>query len=127
MSKRVMVVDGHGAARRSVTNLLNKWGYKVTEAGNEEAIRTIEREDFDLLILDVAAPTTDRMEALETAKSNRNKDIPVIALIGTGNEDEFVKVCDSEKSHYITKPFTPTQLLYGIRLMFGEAGTYWKA
>ena len=127
MSKRVMVVDGHGSGRRSVTNLLNKWGYKVTEAGNEEAIRTIGRENFDLLILDVAAPTTDKLEVLETAKSNLNKDIPVIALIGTGNEDEFVKVCDSEKSHYITKPFTPTQLLYGIRLMFGEAGTYWKA
>ena len=127
MSKKVMVVDDHDGTRISIKSLLNRWGYDVLEAGTEEAIGAMGREDPDLLILDDTSPAMDKREVMETARSNPSKEIPVIALIGADHEQEFSKVCDPERSHYLTKPFSATQLLYGIRLMFGEVDTYWKA
>ena len=47
-------------------------------------------------------------------------------LTGLNDEEDMLKAYDFGANYYITKPFTPSQLFYGIRLMFEEVENYWR-
>jgi DNA-binding response OmpR family regulator len=127
--RKVLIIDDERAIRGFLKNLLDRWGYQVAEASDGgQAIERLQEEDFDLLILDIIMPVVDGWEVLKTVKSNMKMDVPVIVLSGKSNEtDDMTKGYDLGAGYYITKPFTPSQLLYGIRMVFGEVETYWRA
>ena len=127
--RKVLIIDDERAIRRFLKNLLDRWGYQVEEASDGgQAIERLQEENFDLLILDIIMPVVDGWEVLKTVKSNLKMDVPVIVLSGKSDEtDDMIKGYDLGAGYYITKPFTPSQLLYGIRMVFGEVETYWRA
>lgn len=127
--KRILVIDDEKGIRAFLKNLLDRWGYEVKEASDgRQALDRLREEYFDLLILDIVMPIMDGWEVLRAVKSNLKMDVPVIVLSGKSDEtDDMIKGYDLGAEYYMTKPFTPSQLLYGIRLALGEVETYWRA
>jgi CheY-like chemotaxis protein len=73
-------------------------------------------------------PRKNGWEVLEAVKSTpKTSSVPVIVLTGINDDDDMLKCYESGAEYYISKPFTPSQLLYGVRMMFGEGENCWKA
>jgi DNA-binding response OmpR family regulator len=122
MSKRVLIVDDEEVIRKFLKIHLAKLGYEVTEAADgEQAIEQLGKDDFDLLICDIMMPKKDGWEVIKEAKSNpKTKNLPVIVLTAKNEDSDMFKGYDLGANYYMTKPFTKAQLLYGLKLMFGE-------
>jgi len=122
MSKRVLIVDDEEVIRKFLRIHLVKLGYEVTEAADgEQAIEQLGKDDFDLLICDIMMPKKDGWEVIKEAKSNpKTKNLPVIVLTAKNEDSDMFKGYDLGANYYMTKPFTKAQLLYGLKLMFGE-------
>ena len=124
MAKKILIVDDEEVIRKYLRINLVKLGYEVKEAvDGVEALEQLSRDKFDLLISDIVMPNKDGWEMLKEVRSNpKTKDIPVIILTGKNEDTEMFKGYDLGANYYMTKPFTKAQLLYGIKLMFGEIG-----
>jgi two-component system alkaline phosphatase synthesis response regulator PhoP/two-component system response regulator VicR len=122
MSRKVLIVDDEEVIRKFLRIHLVKLGYEVTEAADgEQAIEQLGKDDFDLLICDIMMPKKDGWEVIKEAKSNpKTKNLPVIVLTAKNEDSDMFKGYDLGANYYMTKPFTKAQLLYGLKLMFGE-------
>ena len=127
--RKVLVIDDEENIRKMIRRLLERWAYDVKEsADGEEAVAELGKSQFDLLICDIRMPRKNGWEVLETVKSSpKTSSVPVIVLTGMNDDDDMLKCYESGAEYYISKPFTPSQLLYGVRMMFGEAEECWKA
>jgi two-component system KDP operon response regulator KdpE len=89
-------------------------GYDVIEAANgAEASDKVREEMPDLVLLDVMMPDLDGFETLERIRSISS--VPVIMLTAKGGEDDRIKGLDLGADDYVTKPFSPRELLSRIR------------
>ena len=115
-------MDDEEVIRKFLKIHLAKLGYEVTEAADgEQAIEQLGKDDFDLLICDIMMPKKDGWEVIKEAKSNpKTKNLPVIVLTAKNEDSDMFKGYDLGANYYMTKPFTKAQLLYGLKLMFGE-------
>jgi len=122
MGKRILVVDDEEVIRKFLRIHLTKWGYEVKEAPDgAEALKELDKDDFDLLICDILMPNKDGWQVLKEMRADpKTKDIPVIVLTAKNEDSDMFKGYDLGANYYMTKPFTKAQLLYGLRLMFGE-------
>ena len=126
MGKKILIVDDEEVIRKFLRIHLDKLGYEVMEAADgEQAIEQLGKDDFDLLICDILMPKKDGWEVIKEAKSNpKTKNLPVIILTAKNEDSDMFKGYDLGANYYMTKPFTKAQLLYGLKLMFGE--TLWE-
>jgi len=122
MKKKILIVDDEEVIRKFLKIHLAKLGYEVMEAGDGvQAIEQLGKDDFDLLICDILMPKKDGWEVIREVKSNpKTKAIPVIVLTAKNEDSDMFKGYDLGVNYYMTKPFTKAQLIYGLRLMFGE-------
>ena len=123
MSKKILVVDDSPWIRKMIGNHLVNWGYEVKEAedGNQ-AIEKMGNDNFDLVICDVIMPQKDGWEVLKEVKSDpKTKDIPFILLTAKNENSDMFQGYGLGANYYMTKPFTKTQLLYALKLMFENA------
>jgi DNA-binding response OmpR family regulator len=123
MGKRILIVDDEEVIRKFLRIHLDKLGYEVKEAADgEQAVEQLRKNDFDLLICDILMPKKDGWEVIKEVKSNpKTKDIPVIVLTAKNEDSDMFKGYDLGANYYMTKPFTKTQLLYGLKLMLDGA------
>jgi two-component system alkaline phosphatase synthesis response regulator PhoP len=122
MAKKVLIVDDEEVIRKFLRINLLKWGYEVREAMDGlQALEQLGHDNYDLLICDVLMPNKNGWEVLKAVRSNpKIKDIPVIVLTAKNQDADMFKGYELGANYYITKPFTKDQLLYGVKLMFGE-------
>ena len=123
MSKKILVVDDSAWIRKAIRTHLVNWGYEVNEAedGNQ-ALEKIGNDNFDLVICDVIMPQKDGWEVLKEVKSDpKTKDIPFILLTAKNENSDMFQGYGLGANYYMTKPFTKTQLLYALKLMFENA------
>ena len=122
MKKKILIVDDEEVIRKFLKIHLAKLGYEVMEAGDGvQAIEQLGKDDFDLLICDILMPKKNGWEVIKEVKSNpKTKAIPVIVLTAKNEDSDMFKGYDLGVNYYMTKPFTKAQLIYGLRLMFGE-------
>jgi two-component system cell cycle response regulator DivK len=117
MSKRILVVEDQEDNRRIMRDLLAASGYQWLEATNgDEGLATAEREVPDLILMDIQLPGLDGYEVTRRIKTNPAlKHIPIIAVtsyaLSGDDQKAFAAGCDG----YVTKPFSPKQLLAKIR------------
>jgi DNA-binding NtrC family response regulator len=118
--KTILVVDDEPNMRKWVAETITDEGYKVITAGNGfEALKIIENEPIDLVILDIKMPQLDGLEAIGKIKQFK-KDLPVILHTGYG---EF-KTKDYRTwvaSAIIKKSSDPYELLEAIDKIFSES------
>jgi len=114
MKKRILVVDDEPRMRRFVRMNLDLEGYEVIEADNGlQALAKVRDEMPDLVLLDVAMPELDGFETLEHIRESSS--VPVIMLTVKNDEEDRIRGLDLGADDYITKPFSPRELLSRIR------------
>jgi len=101
---RVLVVDDDRHILEMMKSVLSKEGYKVTTANSGEiALRTLESETPDTILLDIKMPGMDGFETLKAIKQ-KSPEIPVIMLTAFGYDDELVdKALKMGAAGYIAK------------------------
>ena len=122
MSKRVLIADDEELVRKSLSKDLANLGYDVREAvDGEQALQALAKENIDLLICDALMPNKTGWEVLRAVKSNpKTKDVPVIVLTVKNVEPDMFSGYELGADYYMSKPFTKSQLLHGIQLLFEE-------
>ena len=115
MPKTILVVDDDALMRRSVAVSLGQAGYLVETAPNaEEALRSVQRQVPDLVLLDVGLPGMDGMEALRALRRDAPL-LPVIFVTGRRRELDEIVGLELGADDYITKPFDMDVLLAHVK------------
>jgi two-component system alkaline phosphatase synthesis response regulator PhoP len=122
MGKKVLIVDDEEIIRKFLRINLLKWGYEVKEAmDGVQALEQLGKDSYDLLISDVLMPNKNGWEVLKAVRSNpKTKDMPVIILTAKNEDSDMFQGYELGANYYMTKPFTKDQLLFGLKMMFGE-------
>jgi len=111
----VLIVDDEEGIRESLSGILEDEGYRVVSAGTgEDALRMIQEQTPDLVILDVWLPKMDGIQALQEIKSLK-RDIPVIMISGHGNIEVAVKATRMGAYDFLEKPLSLERVLLSSR------------
>lgn len=111
---KVLVVDDEKLIRDVIKEYLNLENYTVYEAENGlEAIDLVKKEDFDIIIMDIMMPKMDGYSACREIKNI--KDTPFILLSARGEEYDKLIGFDLGIDDYVTKPFSPKELVARIK------------
>jgi two-component system, chemotaxis family, chemotaxis protein CheY len=117
MMKQILVVDDDQLMHRLFQHHLEKAGYQMLSATNgREAIEIASRENPGLIVMDIMMPEVDGLAALrELKKADATKAIPVIVITANGHHLARKESESCGAALFLTKPFSPTQLLNEIR------------
>ena len=103
---RILVVDDEESIRRLMEKELNSMRRNVCSADSaRHALELIERQQFDVIVLDIRLPDGDGIDLLEKFKQ-AIPDVEVILITGYGNVENAVEAMKLGAYDYITKPFT---------------------
>ena len=108
---RILIVDDEPRMCGSLKILLSGQGYEIyTCNSGKEAIDHLDRDDFDLLLLDMILPDMDGYQIMDYL-NNRNPEVPVIIMTGHVSVESAVKVLRQGAYDYLKKPFEIEELL----------------
>ena len=112
--RRILVVDDEERMVRFIRLNLEHDGFQVTEAHNgSQAINQVRSSLPDLVLLDVMLPDIDGFEVLRIIREVSK--VPVIMLTAKGEEDDRIRGLELGADDYITKPFSPRELVSRVR------------
>jgi two-component system KDP operon response regulator KdpE len=119
-SLTALVIDDEPQIRRAVRNKLGEVFKSVLEAGTaEEGIDLAASAHPDLIILDLALP--DRPGVAVCREIRKWSSVPIIVLSARHSETEKVDLLDAGADDYVTKPFSPAELLARVRAQLRRA------
>jgi len=117
--KKVLVAEDNKINFFVANKFLIGWGVKVTHAENGKiALDLLEKENFDLILMDLHMPVMDGIEATRVIRKSENpriNTIPVVALTAAIMSESRDKVEDLSINDYVLKPFKPRDLFDKIR------------
>jgi two-component system, OmpR family, KDP operon response regulator KdpE len=112
---RILLVDDEVAIQRALAPLLRARGYDVEVAGTgTDAMRAFEDRTPDLVVLDLGLPDIEGTEVCRRIR--RTSKTPIVVLSARGGEADKVSALDLGADDYVTKPFSPEELLARIRV-----------
>ncbi|HEX9094204.1 MAG TPA: response regulator [Coriobacteriia bacterium] len=119
--KRILAVDDEPHILKLVAFSLSKHGYEVIQAADGiAAIEVAESEQPDLILMDVMMPLLDGYGACERLKANpKTAHIPVVMLSAKSQAAEQKAGLARGAQSYITKPFTPRELVEHVGALIG--------
>src|SRR5215510_3597434 len=111
--KRVLVVEDEPHIRELVVLHLGLDGLSTVEArAGDEALRLIESDRFDLVVLDLMLPKIDGITVCRAIRRHRqNADVPILMLTAKREDSDKVLGLDSGADDYLTKPFGVRELV----------------
>ncbi|HTU60291.1 MAG TPA: response regulator transcription factor [Polyangiales bacterium] len=116
----ILVVDDDGHIRQVVRYALERAGHTVREAKDgAEALREIEREPPELMVLDILMPEDDGLEVCKRVRKHSR--LPIIFL--SSRDDELDRVIGLElgADDYLSKPFSPRELVARVAAVLRRA------
>ncbi|MCB0873576.1 MAG: response regulator transcription factor [Thermoleophilia bacterium] len=114
MAERIMVVEDEAAIRKVVEYALKDAGFEVVSvARGDEALTEIEGQSIDLVVLDLMLPGVDGLEVCRRIRAERGT--PIIILSARGEELDKVLGLELGADDYVTKPFSPRELVSRVR------------
>jgi signal transduction histidine kinase/CheY-like chemotaxis protein len=123
---RILVTEDNAVNQTLAVILLEKEGHRVTVAGNgKEALAALDREPFDLVLMDVQMPEMDGLQA--TAELRRQEratgaHVPVIALTAHAMKGDQERCLAAGMDGYVTKPIQPAELWRAVEELVPGAG-----
>lgn len=121
MSKHILVVDDEARIREVLHYALQKEGFTVTcvETG-PAAIEAVDRGGVDLMVLDVMLPEMDGLEVCRRLRmqSRKQSRLPILFLSARGEEVDRIVGLELGGDDYLTKPFSPRELVARVRAVF---------
>jgi DNA-binding response OmpR family regulator len=119
-TRRILIVDDDESLRRLLLSTLPREGYELVEARDgTEALELLAGELPDLVLLDWKMPGAGGAEVLEAIKS-RNPAVPVIVLTAELKRVPRAVAEGLRADVYLTKPFSPLELLDRVESLLGE-------
>jgi two-component system cell cycle response regulator DivK len=117
MSKLILVVEDQEDNRRIMRDLLTSVGYEVIEAvTGEDGVAMADSQRPDLILMDIQLPRLDGYEATRQIKANPDLEhIPIIVVTSYALSGDDVKAFEAGCDAYVSKPFSPRELLAKIR------------
>src|SRR5687768_12314284 len=123
VSAHVLAVDDDPSVRQMIVHYLTDNDMRVTAvASGREIADVMARETIDLVVLDVRLPGEDGMQIAR--KLRLDSDIPIIMLTGRKDEADRVMGLELGADDYLTKPFSPRELLARIRALLRRARSH---
>ena len=121
-NRLILVVDDEERMVRFIRLNLEHDGFKVIEAFNgTKAINQVRSNLPDLVLLDIMMPDMDGFEVLRIIRETSN--VPVIMLTAKGEEDDRVRGLELGADDYVTKPFSPRELVSRVRAVLRRTET----
>lgn len=127
----VLIIDDEPEIRDIVQIFLKNEGYRVMEAEDgEQGLELLQREEVDLVILDVMMPRLGGIQTCMKIRENRN--IPIIMLSAKNEDMDKIFGLTSGADDYLSKPFNPLELVARVksqlrRIKMSETPTQEKA
>jgi DNA-binding response OmpR family regulator len=118
----VLVVDDDLTVAGVVVGYLERAGHQALHvADGRKALDAVEAEHPDLVVLDLMLPGIDGLEVCRQLRS-RHPALPVIMLTALSEEDERIAGLETGADDYVTKPFSPRELILRIESVLRRSG-----
>lgn len=112
--QRILIVDDEEDIRDLLEIYLVNEGYNVVKtADGLEAIEALEKEEIDLIILDIMMPKMDGIQAC--MKIRKDKNVPIIMLSAKGEDIDKILGLNTGADDYVTKPFNPLEVVARVK------------
>jgi two-component system phosphate regulon response regulator PhoB len=123
MSQAILIVEDEMPLVTLLRYNLEREGFTVLEAGDgEEALNIAREQKPDLVLLDWMLPLTSGIEVCRQLRRNpETRGIPIVMLTARGEEGDKLRGLDSGADDYVTKPFSPSELIARIRAVLRRA------
>jgi len=120
LSKTILVVEDEKEIRDLLAHYLHKEGFgSILASDGESALAKARKEKPDLVLLDILLPKADGLEVLRGIRSSPGiEGIPVVMLTAKGDETDRVVGLELGADDYITKPFSPREVVARIKAVF---------
>ena len=113
---KILIVEDDISIHNVIEELLKKQNYKIYNAySGTESLLLLEKEEFDLILLDLMLPAINGEEIIEKVK-----DTPIIVLSAKISPEDKVKCLKTGANDYITKPFVASELLARIEVQLRQ-------
>lgn len=124
MSKHILIVEDEPAIREMTAHALGREGFDCDQAEDaDQAINLIADRMPVLILLDWMLPGMSGIELARRLKRDEvTRDLPVIMLTARGEEDDKVRGLEAGADDYISKPFSPRELIARIRAVLRRSG-----
>jgi phosphate regulon transcriptional regulator PhoB len=115
--KHILIVDDEADLVELVSYNLKKEGFTVDSAsGGEAALTKMRKDKYDLVILDLMLPGIQGLELCRILRNNpKTAGLPIIMLTAKGEEVDRIVGLEMGADDYITKPFSPRELVARVR------------
>ena len=122
LQPHVLAVDDDPSIRELLTDYLSQNQIRVTAVDNGKALAdTLSREAIDLIVLDLRMPGEDGLQIMHRLRETSS--VPILLLTGVAEEADRVMGLELGADDYLTKPFSPRELLARIRALLRRART----
>ena len=120
MSETILLIEDEPKVARLARDYLEKSGYRVLIANDgQSGLATARREKPDLLVLDLMLPGMDGLDVCRALR--RETDLPIIMLTARAEETDRLIGLELGADDYITKPFSPRELVARVRALLRRA------
>lgn len=118
----ILAIDDDHDCLVMVQHMLRQMGFSVTGARSGiEALAVVGSVHPNVILLDLLMPGMDGFSVLEKLKENPvTQSIPVVIVSARGQDDDLLAGYVAGADYYVSKPFTSSQLLYGIEMVTGN-------
>ena len=124
--KTILVVDDEPKIVQLLCDYLERAGFRVLTAPNGKTALTLTHsEKPDLIILDLGLPEMDGLDVTRTLRKDSN--VPILMLTARSDETDKLIGLELGADDYITKPFSPRELVARIRVVFRRMENYSEA
>lgn len=123
--EKILVVEDEAKIRKIINSYL-KEDYEISEAvDGQEALEIFQKDEFDLMILDLMLPEISGEEVCQ--KIRQISEIPIIMLTAKSSEENKIEGFNYGADDYLTKPFSPRELLVRIKAILRRSSNKDKA
>jgi two-component system alkaline phosphatase synthesis response regulator PhoP len=120
LMKHILVVDDEPGIAQICRDYLERAGFAVVTAANgADAVTLARAKQPDLIVLDLGLPKMDGLDVTRSIRSHSN--VPIIMLTARVDEGDRVAGLELGADDYITKPFSPRELVARVRAVFRRA------
>jgi two-component system, OmpR family, catabolic regulation response regulator CreB len=121
LSKKILIVEDEPGIQETLRIALESSGFLTQQVYSGEDCLKIWEESFHLIILDIGLPGIDGFDVLKSIR--KKSQIPILLLTARDNEVDRVLGLELEADDYVSKPFSPREIIARIKTMLRRSAT----
>lgn len=123
MQQTILIVEDEPSIVMLLKYNIEKSGFLTDVAENgKEAVKKSRQNKYDLIVLDLMLPKMDGMTVCKTIRKDKNK-VPILMLTAKDEEHDKISGLEMGADDYLTKPFSPRELIARIHAILRRTGT----